>query len=59
LKGSARKIMPIPENMEGQVWARNGKQAVEIHTSHDDIDLILMDIRMPVMNGLQATKVIS
>jgi len=38
------------------IWARNGLQAVEIHAGRDDIDLILMDIRMPEMNGLQATE---
>ena len=38
------------------IWARNGQQAVDIHAGRDDIDLILMDIRMPEMNGLQATE---
>jgi CheY-like chemotaxis protein len=38
------------------IWARNGQQAVEIYESQGDIDLILMDIRMPEMNGLQATE---
>jgi CheY-like chemotaxis protein/anti-sigma regulatory factor (Ser/Thr protein kinase) len=38
------------------IWARNGHQAVDIHAGRDDIDLILMDIRMPEMNGLQATE---
>ncbi|MDD2196924.1 MAG: response regulator [Bacteroidales bacterium] len=35
--------------------AENGKQAIEIFEK-EDIDLILMDIEMPVMNGLEATK---
>jgi len=38
------------------IWARNGQQAVDIHAQRDDIDLILMDIRMPEMNGLLATE---
>jgi CheY-like chemotaxis protein len=38
------------------IWARNGQQAVDIHAGRDDIDLILMDIRMPEMNGLRATE---
>ncbi len=38
------------------IWARNGQQAVDIHAERDDLDLILMDIRLPEMNGLQATK---
>lgn len=37
------------------IWARNGRQTVDIHASRNDIDLIMMDIRMPEMNGLQAT----
>lgn len=38
-------------------WAQNGKEAVEIFEK-EKIDLILMDIQMPVMNGLDATKII-
>ncbi len=36
--------------------AENGKIAVETLMEHDDIDLVLMDIEMPVMNGIEATK---
>ncbi len=35
--------------------ATDGKQAVELTLSHKP-DLILMDIQMPVMNGIEATK---
>lgn len=35
--------------------AVNGQEAVDIIFSRDDIDLIFMDIRMPVMNGYEAT----
>ncbi len=38
------------------IWARNGLQAVDIQAGRNDIDLILMDIRMPEMNGLLATQ---
>ncbi len=37
------------------LYAKNGKQAVELCKSINQIDLILMDIRMPVMNGIKAT----
>jgi CheY-like chemotaxis protein len=40
--------------------ARNGAEAVDIMrgTGRDDFDMIFMDIQMPVMNGLEATKTI-
>jgi PAS domain S-box-containing protein len=36
---------------------KNGQEAVEACEKHD-IDIILMDIKMPIMNGLTATKLI-
>ena len=38
--------------------ARNGQEALEIfeQSKEEEIDLILMDIMMPVMNGLEATR---
>lgn len=37
-------------------WARDGLQAVEIFKEEDNIDLVLMDIRMPNLDGIEATK---
>ncbi|MFO8234045.1 MAG: response regulator [Bacteroidales bacterium] len=37
--------------------AKNGKEAINI-LKENDIDLILMDIEMPVMNGVETTKYI-
>ena len=40
------------------VHAKNGKEAVEIiqQDKNETINLILMDLKMPVMNGFEATK---
>lgn len=38
------------------VWAMNGQEAVNIVKENNDIDLVLMDIRLPVMSGYQATR---
>ena len=40
------------------VWAKNGVDAVEIVKESDNIDLILMDINMPKMDGIEATRII-
>jgi signal transduction histidine kinase/CheY-like chemotaxis protein len=40
------------------IHAENGKQAVEFASTDMNIDLVLMDIRMPVMNGMEAGKLI-
>jgi hypothetical protein len=36
----------------------NGKQAVDYVKGGNDVDLVLMDVRMPVMNGYEATEYI-
>lgn len=38
--------------------ANNGKEAVEMCENNSDIDLVLMDIKMPVMDGFTAAKLI-
>ena len=38
------------------LWAKNGKEAVDLCLNNDNIDLVLMDIRMPGMNGIEATQ---
>lgn len=38
------------------LWATSGKEALEIVKNNENIDLILMDINMPEMNGIDATR---
>jgi len=40
----------------GIVHAWNGEEAVEMLRNDDDISLVLMDIKMPVMSGEEATR---
>jgi PAS domain S-box-containing protein len=38
------------------LWAENGKDAIIQAEEHDAIDVILMDIQLPDLNGLEATR---
>lgn len=38
--------------------ANNGAEALELIRQHDNFDIIFMDISMPVMDGIQATKLL-
>lgn len=40
------------------LYAKNGEQAIELVKKINDIDIVLMDIRMPVMDGKTATEII-
>ena len=39
-------------------WAKNGIEAIEICDSGNSIDLVLMDLQMPEMNGYEATRIL-
>ena len=69
--GDERKRILVAEDIESNfklisaiighqydlVWATNGEQAVEAART-DHVDLILMDVKMPLMDGLQAAEAI-
>ena len=40
------------------IWAKNGREAVEIFKRGENIDLVLMDILMPEMDGFEASGLI-
>jgi CheY-like chemotaxis protein/anti-sigma regulatory factor (Ser/Thr protein kinase) len=40
------------------LWVKDGEKAIETANKTKDIDLILMDIQMPVLNGFEATRAI-
>ncbi len=39
-------------------FAKNGEEAVELVGNYPEIDLVLMDLKMPKMDGFEATKII-
>ncbi|MBS4014284.1 MAG: response regulator [Bacteroidetes bacterium] len=56
-KATTQKVVKLILNSMGHnvVTADNGKQAIEGY-KHGEFDLILMDIQMPVMDGVTATQ---
>lgn len=54
---NSRFLDTILHDSEAQLLhAKNGLQAVELCKTINKIDLILMDIKMPVLNGFDATR---
>lgn len=52
-----KMMIETDQSIQVTAEAANGKQAVELCETHS-FDLIIMDIRMPVMDGLEATRII-
>lgn len=52
-------ILEILKDMGHElIEAENGQQAFDAMEKNNDVDLVLMDIEMPVMSGLEAMRLI-
>jgi CheY-like chemotaxis protein len=40
------------------IWLQDGQEAIDYVKKSQDVDLILMDIRMPIIDGVEASKII-
>jgi len=49
------KLYLTPMNTK-VIWAKNGVEAISLYSLNPHIDIILMDIKMPILNGYDATK---
>ncbi len=58
IRESLSIILNMDEDIKIERTVENGLQAVE-YCRNNKIDIALLDIRMPVMNGVEATKIIS
>lgn len=38
------------------LWVENGKDAIDVALNNDTIDLILLDINLPLLNGYEVVK---
>lgn len=45
-------------NVSEVIEAKNGSDAVDILKQRNDIDLVLLDIIMPIMNGIEVLQVV-
>lgn len=56
---NAEVMSGLLEDMQHSViHCENGQEAIEYLQQHKDVELIFMDIQMPVMDGLSATRII-
>lgn len=46
----------LEETVSIILHAENGKQAIEIFKENVSVDLVLMDIKLPVINGFEAIR---
>ncbi|RYD04730.1 hypothetical protein N752_12450 [Desulforamulus aquiferis] len=57
IREGLRKILSIEPGIKVVGEAANGQEAVDFCRNHQ-VDILLMDINMPLMNGIEACKII-
>ena len=57
MRDGLKTILDLEEDMEVVATAANGREGYEIIKKHKP-DVVLMDIRMPELNGVEATKLV-
>ena len=50
-------VLGFDDEIEIVLQAKNGQEAVD-YLKDNECDIVLMDIKMPVLNGVEATKII-
>ena len=53
-----RKLLSFEDDIEVVATASNGREAIEVAKLHSP-DIVLMDVNMPEMDGIQATEVLA
>ncbi len=53
-----RLLNAVLRNDYNLLWAKDGQEAVEMALCNEEIDIVLMDNKMPRMNGVDALKMI-
>lgn len=56
VRDGMRIILSVDEEFQVLGCAKNGKEALDLAMSQEKADVILMDIQMPDMDGIEATK---
>ncbi|MGL4773439.1 MAG: response regulator, partial [Clostridium sp.] len=52
-----KTIIDLEDNMETVGVCKNGEECIK-KCKEEKVDLVLMDIRMPIMNGVECTKIL-
>ncbi|MFC6268074.1 response regulator [Frigoriflavimonas asaccharolytica] len=58
LQKAVAEKLSFYEDINVKAFAANGQEIIDLSEKDKHIDLILMDIEMPVVNGIEATKII-